>query len=369
MNESEPVLFLNLKTVYHASQADIDAALLRVAKSGWYLLGQELATFEADYAAYCSVRHCAGVSNGLNALQLALLALDVGPGDEVIVPSNTNIATWLAVSQCGARPVPVEPIETTYNLDPVRIEVAITSRTKVILPVHLYGQPVDIDPIREIASRHGLKVLDDCAQAHAAAYKGRKVGNLADISAWSFYPTKNLGAFGDGGAITTDDAALDDAIRVLRNYGLRGKNHNEVKGFNSRLDDIQAAVLAAKLRYLDTATAQRRAIAARYLLGLADLPIRLPFVPKWADPAWHLFVIRHPNRDVLQKRLDKLGIGTLIHYPIPPHLQPAYAELGYSRGDFPIAEAIHREVLSLPIWPGMSDAQVERVIAAVRSCV
>ena len=368
MNASEPVPFLNLTTAYQVSQADINAALLRVAKSGWYLLGKELAGFEAQFAAYCGARHCAGVGNGLDALRLALLALGVGAGDEVIVPSNTFIATWLAVSQCGARPVPVEPSEATYNLDPGRIEAAITPRTKVILPVHLYGQPADMDPIREIAVRRGLKVLDDCAQAHAAAYKGRKVGNLADISAWSFYPGKNLGAFGDGGAVMTGDDALDDAVRALRNYGSRVKYHHEVMGFNSRLDEIQAAVLAVKLRYLDTAYAQRRKIAARYLEGLAGLPILLPQVPDWADPAWHLFVIRHSDRDGLQKRLTELGIDTLIHYPIPPHLQPAYAELGYAPGDFPIAEAIHREVLSLPMWPGMSEAQIERVIAAVRSC-
>jgi dTDP-4-amino-4,6-dideoxygalactose transaminase len=366
VNAREPVPFLNLAAVYQASQAEIDAALMRVAKSGWYLLGKELGDFETGYAAYCGARHCAGIGNGLDALRLALLALGVGPGDEVVVPSNTFIATWLAVSQCGARPVPVEPTEATYNLDPGCIEAAITPRTRAILPVHLYGQPADMDPIREIAVRRGLKVLDDCAQAHAAAYKHRKVGNLADISAWSFYPGKNLGAFGDGGAVMTDDDALDGTVRALRNYGSRTRYHHEVMGFNSRLDDIQAAVLAVKLRYLDTATAQRRKIAARYLKGLAGLPIVLPHTPGWADPAWHLFVIRHSDRDGLQKRLTELGIDTRIHYPIPPHLQPAYAGLGYSPGDFPIAEAIHREVLSLPMWPGMSDAQVERVIAAVR---
>lgn len=368
MKRSESVPFLDLTTSYLASQASIDAALLRVARSASYLLGKELADFEADYSRYCGARFCAGVGNGLDALRLALLALGVGPGDEVVVPSNTYIATWLAVSQCGARPVPVEPVEATYNLDPSRIEAAITSRTKVILPVHLYGQPADMDPIREIAVRHGLKVLDDCAQAHAALYKGRKVGNLADISAWSFYPSKNLGAFGDGGAVMTDHESLDDAVRTLRNYGSRAKYHNEVKGFNSRLADIQAAVLAVKLRYLDTANAQRRSIAERYLDGLAGLSIVLPQVPKWATPAWHLFVIRHSDRDGLQKRLTDLRIVTFIHYPIPPHVQPAYGELGYSSGDFPVAEAIHREVLSLPMWPGMNEAQVERVIAAVRSC-
>lgn len=368
MSAEDPVPFLDLGAIYRASRVEIDAALARVAASGWYLLGKELADFEAGFAAYCGAPHCAGTGNGLDALRLALLALGVGPGDEVIVPSNTYIATWLAVSQCGAKLVPVEPLEATYNLDPGRVEAAITPRTRVILPVHLYGQPADMDPIRDIAVRRGLKVLDDCAQAHAASYKGRKVGGLADVSAWSFYPGKNLGAFGDGGAVMTDDDALDDTVRALRNYGSRVKYHNEVKGYNSRLDEIQAAVLAAKLHQLDAATAQRRDIARRYLEGLAGLPVVLPHVPAWANPAWHLFVIRHSGRDGLLRRLTALGIGTLIHYPIPPHLQPAYVELGFGPGDFPIAEVIHREVLSLPMWPGMSDAQVGRVVEAVRSC-
>ena len=363
----EAIPFLDLKAIYRASKSNIDAALLRVAESGWYLLGKELTDFELTYAAYCDTKYCAGVANGLDALHLALLALGVGPGDEVIVPSNTYIATWLAVSQCGARPVPVEPLAATYNIDPSRIESAITPRTKVILPVHLYGQPADMDAIREIAIRHDLTVLDDCAQAHAAVYKGRKVGSLADISAWSFYPGKNLGALGDGGAVTTGDSTLYDKVRVLRNYGSRVKYVNEIQGFNSRLDDIQAAVLAAKLAYLDTATAQRRTIAKRYLDGLAGLPLVLPSVPDWAEPAWHLFVVRHADRDGLQTQLAERGIGTLIHYPIPPHLQAAYAELGYAQGDFPIAERIHAEVLSLPLWPGMTDAQVARVIEAVRA--
>ncbi|MBA4344360.1 MAG: erythromycin biosynthesis sensory transduction protein eryC1 [Methylibium sp.] len=360
--------FLDLQPIYRASQPGIDAALARVAGSGWFLLGKELSAFEAAYAQQCGAAHGVGLANGLDALHLALLALGVGPGDEVIVPSNTYIATWLAVSQCGATPVPVEPDAATFNLDPARIEAAITPRTKVLLPVHLYGQAADMDAIHAIAAKHGLKVLDDCAQAHAARYKGRAVGSLADVSAWSFYPGKNLGAMGDGGGATTDDAALAERLRVLRNYGSRVKYHNEVKGFNSRLDEIQAAVLAAKLPALEAQTDERRAIAARYLAGLQGLPLQLPHVPDWTEPAWHLFVVRHADRDGLQQRLAAQGIGTLIHYPVPPHLQPAYAELGYAEGDFPIAEAMHREVLSLPLWPGMSEAQIERVIAAVRAC-
>lgn len=359
--------FLDLGPTYLANQQRIDDALARVAKSGWFLLGTELSALEAAYAAHCGAAHCIGVANGLDALHLALRALGVGRGHEVIVPSNTYIATWLAVSQCGATPVPVEPDVATYNIDPARIEEAITPRTRAVMPVHLYGLPADMDAIDAIAHKHGLVVVDDCAQAHGARYKGRPVGGLARASAWSFYPGKNLGAMGDGGAVTTTDASVADEIRVLRNYGSRVKYHNEVKGYNSRLDEIQAAVLAAKLPDLDHAIAQRRAIASRYLEGLKGLPLTLPHVPDWADPAWHLFVVRHPDRDALQAQLSVAGIGTLVHYPVPPHLQPAYAELGLSEGRLPIAEAIHREVLSLPIWPGMSVEQVNQVITAVRA--
>jgi dTDP-4-amino-4,6-dideoxygalactose transaminase len=358
--------FLDLQPTYAASREAIDAALARVAASGWFILGRELEGFERQWAAYCGTAHAVGLGNGLDALHLGLKALGVGEGDDVIVPSNTYIATWLAVSQCGATPVPVEPDPRTYNLDPARIEAAVTPRTKVILPVHLYGQPADMDAINAVAARRGLRVLDDCAQAHAARWQGRRVGGLACVSAWSFYPGKNLGAMGDGGGLTTDDATVADAVRVLRNYGSRVKYHNEVKGVNSRLDEMQAAVLAAKLPDLDRLTDARRRIAAQLLDGLAAAPVVLPFVPAGAEPAWHLFVIRHEARDRLQAALAADGIGTLIHYPVPPHLQPAYRELGHAPGDFPVAEAIHREVLSLPLWPGMSEAQVEAVIQAVR---
>jgi dTDP-4-amino-4,6-dideoxygalactose transaminase len=360
--------FLDLQPTYAASRAAIDAALARVAASGWFILGKELEAFESQWAAYCGSAHALGLGNGLDALHLGLRALGVAEGDEVIVPSNTYIATWLAVSQCGAVPVPVEPDPRTYNLDPARIAAAITPRTKVVLPVHLYGQPADMDAINAVAARHGLKVLDDCAQAHAARWRGRRVGALADVSAWSFYPGKNLGAMGDGGGLTTSDAAVADTVRVLRNYGSRIKYHNEVKGLNSRLDEMQAAVLAAKLPELEWLTDERRRIAAQLLDGLAGAPLGLPFVPDGAEPAWHLFVVRHEARDRLQAALAERGIGTLIHYPVPPHLQPAYAELGHGPGDFPVAEAIHREVLSLPLWPGMSEAQVAQLVAAVREC-
>lgn len=369
MSEMAKIPFLNLQPAYRSAQAEIDAALLRVAGSGWFLLGQELQQFEAAYARFCQTEHCAGVANGLDALTLSLRALGVGPGDEVIVPSNTYVATWLAVSQCGARPVPVEPDPQTYNLDPARVEAAITPRTKVLLPVHLYGLPAEMDALVALARRHGLKVLDDCAQAHAAEYRGRLVGSLADISAWSFYPGKNLGAMGDGGGVTTADASLDAQLRVLRNYGSRIKYHNEVKGINSRLDEIQAAVLAAKLPHLQAATEERRRLAAQLRDGLSGLPLQLPVEPEGLRSAWHLFVVQHEARDRLAAALEAQGVGSLIHYPVPPHLQPAYAELGYGQGDFPIAEAIHARVLSLPLWPGMSEAQVERLIQVVRASV
>ena len=361
--------FLDLKAPHVELRAEIDAAIARVLDSGWYVLGPEVEAFEAEYAAWCEARHAVSVANGLDALHLALRALDVGPGDEVIVPSNTYIATWLAVSQCGATPVPVEPLDATYNLDPARIEAALTARTKVILPVHLYGQPVDLDPILQLARKHGLRVLEDGAQAHGARYKGRRLGGHGDAVAWSFYPGKNLGALGDGGAVTTNDAELAERIRVLRNYGSRVKYVNEVRGFNSRLDPLQAAVLRVKLAHLDDWNARRTVIAAQYLAGLADCGLVLPQVPAFADPVWHLFVVRHPRRDELQKRLAESGVGSLIHYPIPPHRQAAYADAGFTPGDFPLASAQAEQVLSLPMGPHLSRADasevVQRVIEAV----
>jgi dTDP-4-amino-4,6-dideoxygalactose transaminase len=358
------VPFLDLKAGYDECRSEIDVAIKRVLDSGWYILGAEVEAFEKEYADFCEADYCVGVANGLDALHLGLLALGVGAGDEVIVPSNTYIATWLAVSQCGAVPVPVEPDAATYNMDPARIEAAITPRTKVILPVHLYGQPCDIDPILEIARKHGLKVLEDGAQAHGAKYKGKRLGAHGDVVAWSFYPGKNLGAYGDGGAITTNDDSVADRMRLLRNYGSRVKYVNEAKGFNSRLDPLHAAAMRVKLKVLDAWNARRAAIAARYSEALTGHGLSLPFVPDWADSAWHLYVVQHPRRDAFQKALTDAGIGTLIHYPIPPHLQQAYAELGYVEGSFPISEVIHRQVLSLPMYPQMSAAQVDQVISA-----
>lgn len=359
--------FLDLGAAYRELQPQIDPAVARVLASGHYILGPEVDAFEAEYAAYCETTHCIGLANGLDALHLALRAMDVGPGDEVIVPSNTYIATWLAVSQCGATPVPVEPDARTYNIDPSLIEAAITPRAKVILPVHLYGQAADMDPILAIARKHGLRVLEDGAQAHGARYKGKRIGGHGDVVTWSFYPGKNLGALGDGGAVTTNDPELADRIRVLRNYGSRVKYVNEVQGYNSRLDPLQAAVLRVKLAHLDAWNARRAAVAAAYLQGLGGSALLLPHVPDWAAPAWHLFVVRHPQRDALQQRLSEAGVGTLIHYPIPPHRQVAYADAGFAPDAFPIASRMADEVLSLPMGPQLQMDDVARVIEAVQA--
>jgi len=361
--------FLDLGAAYRELRSDIDAAIFRVLSSGNYILGPEVDAFESEFAEYCEARYCVGVANGLDALHLALLALDVGPGDEVIVPSNTYIATWLAVSQCGATPVPVEPVEATYNIDPALIEAAVTPRTKVILPVHLYGQPADMDPILSVARKRGLRVLEDGAQAHGARYKGKRIGAHGDVVAWSFYPGKNLGALGDGGAITTSDPVLADRIRVLRNYGSRVKYVNEVQGYNSRLDPIQAAVLRVKIKCLDAWNNRRAAIARLYFEGLANMGLVLPAVPDWAEPAWHLFVVRHPHRDALQKRLSEAGVGSLIHYPIPPHKQQAYFESGLCGNSLPLASIIADEVLSLPMGPHLLDGHAETVIEVVGRAV
>ena len=365
--------FLDLKATYLELKADMDAAYLRVMESGWYLLGQELDAFEAEFADYCGAKHCIGVANGLDALHLILLAFDIGPGDEVIVPSNTYIATWLAVSQCGAIPVPVEPDQRTYNIDPEQIEQAITPRTRAIMPVHLYGQPADMDPILNIAAQHGLKVIEDNAQAHGARYKGHRTGGLGDAAGNSFYPGKNLGAFGDGGAVTTNDDSLADRIRLLRNYGSKAKYYNEEKGFNSRLDELQAAFLRVKLRKLDEWNLRRRNIAEIYLAELADVPdLILPYTPDWDEPVWHLFVVRTRQRDTLQQHLAAQGMQTLIHYPIPPHLSGAFAELRfptYNPSNLPIAEQLAQTVFSLPMGPHLSVDAAHKVVSTIKNCL
>jgi dTDP-4-amino-4,6-dideoxygalactose transaminase len=361
------VPFLNVQAAYREIQDEIEWAVLSSLRSGQYIGGRNVEDFEQDFADFTGTRHCVSVGNGLDALRLVLLAMGVESGDEVIVPSNTFIATWLAVSQAGATPVPVEPLESTYNIDPLRIEAAITPRTKAIIPVHLYGQPADLDPILDIAHKYGLKVLEDAAQANGARYKGQRIGGHGDAVAWSFYPTKNLGAMGDAGAVTTNDVEIADKIRVLRNYGSKAKYVNEVKGWNSRLDPVQAAVLRVKLRHLDEWNARRCAIAKRYTTELAGTGLVLPEVPIWADPVWHLYVVQHRERDLLQEILRKNGIGTLIHYPIPPHLQMAYQ--GYAMMNFPIVEKMARRVLSLPMGPQLDDASVTAVIDAIKSAL
>lgn len=360
--------FLDLKAPYIELMEELDAAYRRVMESGWYILGREVTAFEAEFAAYCESHHCIGVANGLDALHLIVRAYGIGPGDEVIVPSNTYIATWLAVTHAGATPIPVEPDEHTYNIDPAKIEQAITPQTRAIMVVHLYGQTADMDPINAIAQKHGLKVIEDCAQAHGARYKGRRAGSLGDAAGFSFYPGKNLGAIGDGGAVTTNDSELHERIKVLRNYGSQVKYHNEVVGFNSRLDELQAAFLRVKLARLDEWNKQRTFAAGSYSQHLAAVTdLTLPVVPEWAEPVWHLFVVRHGRRDELQKSLTEAGVGTMIHYPIPPHLQPAYSGLGYKKGDFPLSEAIHTSILSLPMWPGIPEGAVANVCASISS--
>lgn len=359
--------FLDLKAINQRHEAGFKQAFARVLESGWYILGNEVKQFERQFADYCTAAHAIGVSNGLDALHLILQGYGIGAGDEVIVPSNTYIATWLAVTQTGAKPIPVEPVEATYNLDPALIEAAITPRTRAIMPVHLYGQPADMDPIMAIARRHGLKVIEDAAQAHGALYKGRRVGNLGDAAGFSFYPGKNLGALGDGGAITTNDAALAERIRMLLNYGSKVKYVHEIKGQNARLDELQAALLGVKLPSLDADNAKRQAIAERYLKALSGLPLSLPVVADDCAPVWHLFVVRHAQRQALQTTLSGQGVDTVIHYPTPPHLQPAYRDSGLKAGDLPIAERIHAEVFSLPMGPTLTDSDASTVIEAVQS--
>ena len=357
--------FLDLKAPHYELREEMCEAFKRVLDSGFYILGNEVAQFEKEFASYCASNYCIGVGNGLDALHLILCAYGIGEGDEVIVPSNTYIATWLAASCAGAIPVPVEPDESTYNINPTRIEAAITPRTRAIIAVHLYGQPADMDAINAIGKKHGLKVIEDAAQAHGAKYKGRRVGSLGDAAGFSFYPGKNLGAIGDGGAITTNDADLAENVRLLGNYGSKTKYHNEVKGVNSRLDELQAAFLRVKLDKLDAWNIRRQTIAARYLDELKQSVLVLPFVPEWAEPVWHLFVVRSSKRDELQKSLADLGIATIIHYPIPPHLSAAYKDLYLEGHRYPLAQSLAESVLSIPIGPHLKMLDAENVIRSL----
>lgn len=360
--------FLDLKAINNQSRKSLHEALDRVLDSGQLILGDECAAFEREFAKYCEVDYCVGVANGLEALQLVLLAWNIGPGDEVIVPANTFIATWLAVTNVGAVPVPVEPDINTYNINSDLISKAITPRTKAIIPVHLYGQPARMEPILELANNTGIKVLEDAAQAHGARYKGKRTGSLGDAAAFSFYPGKNLGALGDGGAITTNDTDLASKLRMLRNYGSRKKYENEELGLNSRLDELQAAFLRIKLNLLDEYNSERKKIADEYFSLLeTDNEIILPYINEDCESAWHLFVIRSKKRQSLQVKLDSEGISNLIHYPIAPYNQLAYSYMNINKSDFPITEQLQSEILSLPIGPIMPENTVQEVFKQLRA--
>ncbi len=359
------ITFLNLREVNRPYQQAIHQATSRVLESGWYILGQEVATFERLFAAFCGTRHCISVANGLEALTLVLKAWSFPAGSEVIVPSNAYIASVLSITQAGLYPVFVEPDPRTYLLDPAKIEAVLTPRTRAILPVHLYGRCCDMTPIRAIAQANNLLILDDAAQAHGATYNGMRVGNLADATGWSFYPSKNLGALGDAGAITTNDDELAERLRALRNYGSGQKYVNDYVGYNSRLDELQAAILSAKLPRLAADNERRRALARLYLNGIRHPDVTLPPADQLEEDVWHLFVIRHPRRDDLRAYLHEHGIGTDVHYPIPPHRQRAYEPFAHL--SLPISEQLHREVLSLPLNPALTDAEAEYIIETINA--
>jgi dTDP-4-amino-4,6-dideoxygalactose transaminase len=365
---SARVPFLDPRAGYRELESELDAAYQRVMGSGSYILGAELEAFEAEFAEACGSPHAVGVGNGLEALKLVMRAAGIGPGDEVVVPAQTFIASWLAATEIGATPVPADVDEATLTMDPAAVRAAIGPRTAALMPVHLYGQPADMDPLMELARQHGLFMLEDAAQAHGARLDGRAIGSLGDAAGFSFYPAKNLGAFGDGGAVTCGSSELADSVRRLRNYGSSVRYIHDEVGGNSRLDPLQAAFLRTKLRYLDRWNDRRSELADRYLQNLAGIPgLILPRVRDGARHVWHIFCIRHPERDQLAEHLDAAGVDTLIHYPVVPYLSGAYATLGFKQGAFPVAEQAAATCLSLPIGPHLLDAQADRVIEAVRS--
>jgi len=361
------VPFLDLQASYVEIKEEIDSAIQRVLMSGQYILGQEVEAFESEWAQYCHADQAVSVGNGLDALRFTLMAMGIGPGDEVIVPAHTFVASWLAISQCGATPRAIEPDPFTLNLDCTKVEEAISSKTRAIMVVHLYGQPADLDSIHQIAERHQLVVIEDAAQAHGARYKNKIIGGHSDAVAWSFYPGKNLGALGDAGAVTTNNRAIANKIRLLRNYGSSVKYKNEIQGFNSRLDPIQAAILRVKLKYLDLWNLRRKTIAETYLKKIDENFLTKPSIPKWAESAWHLFVIQHTQRDRLQAALDNFDINTLVHYPTPPHRQIAYCSGTSHWGMLPITEKVSSNVLSLPIGPHLSMERVEFVVSTLNA--
>lgn len=359
--------FVSFEPMHKEIEEEILTKFKKVYEKNWFIFGDELTQFEREFANYCETKYCIGCGNGLDALHLILKGYDIKEGDEVIVPSDTFIATALAVSYCGAKPVFVEPDINTYEIDPNLIEAAITKKTKAIIVVQLYGQASDMDKINAIAKKHNLKVVEDAAQAHGTKYKGKKVGSLADAAGFSFYPGKNLGALGDGGAVVTDDKQLADKIRALSNYGSIEKYNHIYKGFNSRLDEVQASFLRIKLRKLDKWNENRKAIAEKYIKGIKNNNIILPKTAEYTESNWYVFVIRTDRRGELQTYLDNQGIGTVIHYPISMHLQKCYEDLGYIKGDLLIAEKIANEVLSLPMWYGMKDEEIEYVIEKINN--
>lgn len=356
------VPFVTFKPLEKELDEDLRNAFERVYDRSWYIEGVEDEAFEKAFAEYCDSKYCVGVGNGLDSLFLALKAMGIKEGDEVIVPSNTYIATALAVTYTGATPIFVEPDIRTFNIDPTKIEAAITDKTKAIMPVHLYGQACDMDPIMEVAKKYNLYVVEDCAQAHGAKYKGKVIGSFGDAAGFSFYPGKNLGALGDAGATVTNNEELAKKVRALGNYGSDYKYHHIYQGNNSRLDELQAAFLAAKLPHLNKVNAERRKVAQKYLDGINNPEIILPFVPEYAEPVWHIFGVRCDRRDELEKFLNDAGISTNKHYPIPMHLQGCYADLGFKKGDYPIAEEISETELSIPMYYGMTDEEVQYVI-------
>lgn len=358
---------LDLKRINAPYQVEIAEAMRRVAESGWYILGKEVEKFEQNWAAYCGVKHCLGVANGLNALELILKAYDFAEGSEVIIPANTYIASILSVTTLGLKPVWVEPDMRTFNIDPKKIERKITPKTKAIMVVHLYGKCCDMKPIGEIAQKYGLKVIEDAAQAHGATYNGQKAGNLSDAAAFSFYPTKNLGALGDAGAVTTNDPDLARMIGSLRNYGSTIKYYNDHIGTNSRLDEVQAAILNVKMKYLDAENQRRRELARFYLSEIKHPYLALPSPKTLFDDAWHLFVVRHPKREQFIDYLMDNGIQATVHYPVPPHKQKAYA--AYNHLNLPISEQIHNEVVSLPLNPSMTDAEAAYIVQTINQSV
>ncbi|MFL5834414.1 MAG: DegT/DnrJ/EryC1/StrS family aminotransferase [Solirubrobacterales bacterium] len=366
---SEPIPYLDLGAVARELDGELERAVARVAASGWYLLGPELEEFEREFASYCGTRHCVGVASGMSAIELALLASGIGPGDEVIVPAYTWIATWLAVSRTGATPVPVDVIAETYNIDPCQIGAAIGERTAAIVPVHLRGEPAEMEAITAIAAEAGLLVIEDAAQAHGARSHGRRAGSIGDAGAFSFYPTKNLGCLGDGGAVTTDDGELAERVRLLRNYGMRNRYEIESAGVNSRLAEIQAAVLRLLLPRLDGWNRKRASLAATYAEALAGHEaISLPAPPDQVEPVWHLFALNHDDRDAVAAALAERGIGTLVHYPKLPHQTPPYRDR-WAKGAFPVAEALAASTLSLPLYPQLQPGACERVAEAVLATV